>query len=41
MAESAASLDETVATLSGELVGKYPDRNRLGGAIRAAYNEAK
>jgi glyoxylase-like metal-dependent hydrolase (beta-lactamase superfamily II) len=35
------SLDETVATLSTELAAKYPDRNRLGGAIRAAYNEAK
>ncbi|MEO6340035.1 MAG: MBL fold metallo-hydrolase [Caulobacteraceae bacterium] len=34
-------VDETVATLQGELQGRYPDRNRMGGAIRAAYAEAK
>jgi glyoxylase-like metal-dependent hydrolase (beta-lactamase superfamily II) len=32
--------DEVVATVTEELVGQYPDRNRLGGAIRAAYAEA-
>ncbi len=34
------SLDETVATITSELQSTYPDRGRLGGAIRAAYNEA-
>lgn len=35
------SLEETTQTLTTELAAKYPDRGRLGGAIRAAYNEAK
>jgi glyoxylase-like metal-dependent hydrolase (beta-lactamase superfamily II) len=35
------SLEETTTTLAAELAARYPDRQRLGGAIRAAYNEAK
>jgi glyoxylase-like metal-dependent hydrolase (beta-lactamase superfamily II) len=35
-----ASADEAVKTLTGELVGRYPNEGRLGGAIRAAYAEA-
>lgn len=34
------SVDETIAAVTAELQGKYSDRGRLGGAIRAAYNEA-
>jgi hypothetical protein len=34
------SLDETIADVTKELQVTYPDRNRLGGAIRAAYQEA-
>ena len=34
------SLDETTQTVTTELQEKYPDRQRLGGAIKAAYNEA-
>jgi glyoxylase-like metal-dependent hydrolase (beta-lactamase superfamily II) len=33
------SLDDTVKTVQDELQGRY-DRNRMAGAIRAAYNEA-
>jgi glyoxylase-like metal-dependent hydrolase (beta-lactamase superfamily II) len=33
------SLDDTVKLVQDELAGKY-DRNRMAGAIRAAYNEA-
>ncbi len=33
--------DEAVQTVTDEMAGEYPDRNRLGGAIRAAYSEAK
>jgi glyoxylase-like metal-dependent hydrolase (beta-lactamase superfamily II) len=32
--------DEAVAAVTGELVAKYRDGGRLGGAVRAAYNEA-
>lgn len=35
------SLDETVRTIGDELQAKYGDRNRMNGAIRAAYNEAQ
>jgi glyoxylase-like metal-dependent hydrolase (beta-lactamase superfamily II) len=35
------SLEETTAALAAEFATKYPDRQRLGGAIRAAFNEAK
>ena len=31
------SLDKTVETVTGELAGQYPDRNRLGGAVRSTY----
>jgi glyoxylase-like metal-dependent hydrolase (beta-lactamase superfamily II) len=34
------SQDEAVLTITEEMVGQYPDRGRLGGAIRAAYTEA-
>lgn len=34
------SIDETVQTVTAEFEGKYTDRGRLGGAVRAAYNEA-
>jgi glyoxylase-like metal-dependent hydrolase (beta-lactamase superfamily II) len=33
------SVDETVQAVTDELASQYPDRNRLGGAIRAAYSE--
>lgn len=33
------SVDETVQALTEELAAQYPDRNRLGGAIRAVYSE--
>jgi glyoxylase-like metal-dependent hydrolase (beta-lactamase superfamily II) len=35
------SQDETVKTIAAEMQGRYPDTGRLGGAIRAAYAEAK
>jgi len=35
------TIDETVQTATTELQDKHADRNRLAGAIRAAYNEAK
>jgi glyoxylase-like metal-dependent hydrolase (beta-lactamase superfamily II) len=34
------SLEETVQTVTSEFQDRYADRGRLGGAIRAAYNEA-
>lgn len=34
------SQDEVVQTITDELSAEYPDKNRLGGAIRAAYAEA-
>lgn len=34
------SLDETVQAVTTELQGKYADRARLSGAVRAAFNEA-
>jgi glyoxylase-like metal-dependent hydrolase (beta-lactamase superfamily II) len=33
--------DEAIAAITDEMVGQYPDRGRLGGAIRAAWAEAK
>jgi glyoxylase-like metal-dependent hydrolase (beta-lactamase superfamily II) len=33
--------EETVQILTEEMSAKYPDRNRLAGAIRAGWNEAK
>jgi glyoxylase-like metal-dependent hydrolase (beta-lactamase superfamily II) len=33
--------DETVQTITDEMAGQYPDRARLGGAVRTAYVEAK
>lgn len=35
------SQDEAVKTITAEMQGRYPDTGRLGGAIRAAYAEAK
>jgi len=35
------TLDETLAIVTAALQNKYPDRARLGGAVRAAYAEAK
>jgi glyoxylase-like metal-dependent hydrolase (beta-lactamase superfamily II) len=32
--------DESIQMISEELSAQYPDRNRLAGAIRAAFNEA-
>jgi glyoxylase-like metal-dependent hydrolase (beta-lactamase superfamily II) len=34
------TIDETVQITTAELQSKYPDRGRLGGAVRAAFNEA-
>ena len=34
------TLDETVRTITDEMAPRFPDRNRLAGAIRAAYAEA-
>ena len=31
------SVDKTVEAVTGELAGQYPDRARLGGAVRATY----
>jgi glyoxylase-like metal-dependent hydrolase (beta-lactamase superfamily II) len=32
------TVDKTVETVTGEMAGQYPDRGRLGGAVRATYN---
>ena len=32
------TIDKTVESVSDELAGQYPDRGRLGGAVRATYN---
>jgi glyoxylase-like metal-dependent hydrolase (beta-lactamase superfamily II) len=32
--------DETVQVITDEMSAQYPDKNRLGGAIRAGYHEA-
>ena len=32
------TIDKTVESVTGELAGQYPDRGRLGGAVRATYN---
>jgi len=32
------TVDRTVEAVTGELAGQYPDRARLGGAVRATYN---
>ena len=34
------TVDEAVTVIGDELQGKYPDRNRVAGAIKAAYAEA-
>jgi glyoxylase-like metal-dependent hydrolase (beta-lactamase superfamily II) len=39
--KSGKSQDETVQQVTDEMSAQYPDRNRLAGAIRAAYNEAR
>ena len=31
------TIDKTVESITGELAGQYPDRGRLGGAVRATY----
>jgi glyoxylase-like metal-dependent hydrolase (beta-lactamase superfamily II) len=31
------TVDKTVETVTGELSGQYPDRGRLGGAVRSTY----
>jgi glyoxylase-like metal-dependent hydrolase (beta-lactamase superfamily II) len=31
------SIDQAVETVTGELAGQYPDRGRLGGAVRSTY----
>jgi len=33
------SQDETVQIITDEMAAQYPDKNRLAGAIRAAYSE--
>ena len=33
--------DEAIQTITDEMSAQYPDRNRLAGAIRAGYAEAK
>jgi len=38
---SGKTQDETVQLVTDEMSAKYPDRNRLAGAIRAGYAEAK
>ena len=38
---SGKTQDETVQIVTDEMSAKYPDRNRLAGAIRAGYAEAK
>jgi len=35
------SQDETIAIITDEMSAQYPDKNRLAGAIRAGYGEAK
>jgi glyoxylase-like metal-dependent hydrolase (beta-lactamase superfamily II) len=35
------SQDEAIKTVSDEMAARYPDRNRLAGAVRAAYSESK
>jgi glyoxylase-like metal-dependent hydrolase (beta-lactamase superfamily II) len=34
------SQDETIQVITDEMSSQYPDKNRLAGAIRAAFNEA-
>ena len=31
------SIDKTVESVTGDLAGQYPDRGRLGGAVRSTY----
>lgn len=38
--KSGRSVEETVSLLQDELQDRWPDRNRMAGAIRAAWNEA-
>lgn len=35
------TLEETTQTITDEMIAQYPDRQRLGGAVRAVYAEAK
>jgi glyoxylase-like metal-dependent hydrolase (beta-lactamase superfamily II) len=39
--KSGKTQDETVQIVTDEMSAKYPDKNRLAGAIRAGYAEAK
>jgi glyoxylase-like metal-dependent hydrolase (beta-lactamase superfamily II) len=32
------TIDKTVETVTGDLAGQYPDRGRLGGAVRSTCN---
>jgi hypothetical protein len=41
VASPSKTQDETVQTITDEMAGQYPDRARLGGAVRTAYAEAK
>jgi len=41
VASPSKTQDETVQTITDEMAGQYPDRARLGGAVRTAYVEAK
>jgi hypothetical protein len=39
--QAGKSQDEAIKTISDGMGARFPDRNRLAGAIRAAYAEAK
>lgn len=41
MEQNTAWLKKNESLGDAELQSTYPDRNRLAGAIRAAYNEAR
>jgi hypothetical protein len=42
MAEKRAgrSVEQAIETVTAALAGRYPDKGRLAGAVRAAYVEA-
>jgi hypothetical protein len=35
------TLEQATQTITDEMSGRYPDKQRLAGAVRAAYAEAK
>ena len=39
--KSGKTQEETVQAITDEMSAQYPDKNRLAGAIRAGYAEAK